>query len=65
MKTREQIKAFRKSHGITLCDLALRTGINYTYLSKIETGKLSPRLETVETICTALGCELVLREVGE
>lgn len=43
-----RIRQLRKEHDLTLRELAERVGVNFTYLSKIETGKGDPPSE--ETI---------------
>jgi transcriptional regulator with XRE-family HTH domain len=41
MKFGEQIRAFRKAKGWSLRDLADRVGVGFTYLSRIENGRLN------------------------
>lgn len=65
MKINKQIRTLRKSSGVSLRELEARTGMNYTYLSRIETGSISPGVDAVERMCEALGAELVIKKVGE
>ena len=40
MKFGERVRQLRKAKKLTLRDLASKVGVNFTYLSKIENGKL-------------------------
>lgn len=50
----EQIRHYRKERGLTLSDLAAKTGVSVSYLSEIEQGKKRPSLRTLERICAGL-----------
>lgn len=52
-----QIREKRKEKGLTLEELAERSGISYTYLSRIEAGKRGLSLENVIRIARALDVE--------
>mgnify|MGYP003707024221 CR=1 FL=1 len=52
------IKGFRLQQGITVSDLATRTGLSKGMLSKIENGNISPSLSTLQTLATALSVPL-------
>lgn len=65
MKINEQIRTLRKSSGVSLRELEARTGMNYTYLSRIETGNISPSVDVVERMCEALGAAMTIKKVGE
>ena len=65
MKINEQIRTLRKSSGVSLRELEARTGMNYTYLSRIETGNISPSVDVVERMCEALGATMTIKKVGE
>ena len=49
------VLAFRRHHGMTLRDLAARTGIAAGYLSEIERGLKPGSAEALSRIATALG----------
>ena len=51
------MKAAREASGETLRSLAGRTGINFTYLSKIENGHEVPSEEAIQDIANCLGME--------
>lgn len=53
-----RIKAAREAQGMTLRQLSEQTGVNISNLSRIERGEVSPTLETLQTICKALGLTL-------
>lgn len=50
-----EVRAFRKTLGITGADLASATGISLGMLSKIENGNTSPSLTTLQSLAAALG----------
>ena len=50
-----EVRAFRKTLGITVADLASATGISMGMLSKIENGMTSPSLTTLQALSNALG----------
>lgn len=58
----ERIRALRKARNLTQRELARRTGINFTYLSRIENDRLdadqTPREETLRSIAQALSADL-------
>jgi transcriptional regulator with XRE-family HTH domain len=61
------LKALRQQRGLTLSDLARRSGIAKGTLSKLEAGSSNPTLETLWTIADSLGVaigELVAPVVG-
>jgi transcriptional regulator with XRE-family HTH domain len=53
-----RITEIRTSQGISLTNLAKRSGIAQSSLSYIESGKTQPTVETVHKICSALGITL-------
>lgn len=53
------LKLVRLNAGLSQRDLALRTGIAATLLSRYETGKLNPRADTLQKIATETGVPLV------
>jgi len=57
----EQIKAFIKSHGMTMKDAAEAVGIDPGNLSRILSGKERVTLDRAERIATALGATLSIK----
>ena len=49
-----QIKKWRTERGLTLANVAERSGLNVGYLSQIENDKASPSLQCLTSIATAL-----------
>ncbi|GCR40556.1 helix-turn-helix domain-containing protein [Escherichia coli] len=66
MNIGENIKTRRKALGITREELAKRTKISFSQLSKIETdGQKNPTIRSIIAISTALQCsidELIFKE---
>jgi transcriptional regulator with XRE-family HTH domain len=56
----------RDGQGLTLSDVAARAGISAAMLSRLETGRTSPSLETIVSLAGALGVRpsLLLQEIG-
>lgn len=54
----DNIKKFRKQLGITLQDLADRTGLTKGYLSKVERSSKAPPYSTLNKITDAMGIEI-------
>ena len=52
MKLGIRLRELRKASGFTLRDLAQKAGVDFTYLSKIETGKLEymPAVDTIRRL---------------
>lgn len=57
-----RISDIRDKRGYTQDQLASRAGIDRSNLSKIEAGKYNVRVDTLEKICSALGCRLDIVE---
>ncbi|MGO9514953.1 MAG: helix-turn-helix domain-containing protein [Steroidobacteraceae bacterium] len=57
----------RESHGLTLTDVASTAGISAGMLSRLETGRVTPSLETLVALAGALGVRpaLLLQELGD
>ena len=49
-----EIRKIRKELGITQEELAKRAGVTQAYIAKLETGKVDPRLSTLNRILQAL-----------
>jgi len=56
----------RENQGLTLTDVAMTAGISAGMLSRLETGHVTPSLETLVALAGALGVRpaLLLQEVG-
>jgi CheY-like chemotaxis protein len=52
------IRERRKALGLTLAQMAERTGVSLGYLSQIELGKNSASIETLYRICLGLGIKM-------
>jgi len=50
----QRLRAIRAEHGLTIRDLARRSGLNVNTLSMIENGKASPSVETLQQLSLAL-----------
>lgn len=50
----KRISTLRKIQGLTQEELAMRTGLQRTHISRIENGKYAVTLETLQTIAKAL-----------
>src|SRR5688572_29606594 len=57
----------REELGLTLASVAQQAGISPGMLSRLETGRVSPSLETMVSLAEALGVRpaLLLQEVGD
>jgi transcriptional regulator with XRE-family HTH domain len=49
-----QVRRRRRDRGLTLAEVAERTGLNVGYLSQVENDKASPSLETLAALAEAL-----------
>jgi transcriptional regulator with XRE-family HTH domain len=60
------IRRARSAQGLTLADVADRAQISQGMLSRVETGAVSPSLETLAAVAKAIGADLatLFREVG-
>ena len=60
------VRRLRSTQGLTLADVAERAGISQGMLSRLETGAVSPSLETLAAVAKAIGAELatLFRELG-
>lgn len=50
----EQIRMWRKRHGMTQADLAMKSGISVSFISMIERAERSPSYETLFEVARAL-----------
>lgn len=51
----EKLMKERKGRGLTREALAARAGVTHVAIWKIETGKVSPRMNTLEKLADGLG----------
>jgi transcriptional regulator with XRE-family HTH domain len=52
------IRRIRRSRGMTLGELASRANLTKGYLSKVENGRRSPPVSTLQSLAVALGVDL-------
>ncbi len=57
-----EVRRKRKSDGLTLVDAAGLCNVNYRFLSDLENGKPTARLDKVLQVLAALGLELEIAE---
>ena len=59
-------RRLRESQNLTLADVAHRAGISSAMLSRLETGRVSPSLETIVALSSALGvtASVLMQRVG-
>ncbi len=65
MKLGRKIKSVRTGKGVTIQDIAERTGLSKGFLSQVENDKTSPSLNTLERIAEALETPLTYLLLGE
>lgn len=65
MNSAELIKRVRERHGISQRSLALRAATDQAAISRIEHGRVSPSVETVERLLAAMGERLRLDSTRE
>jgi transcriptional regulator with XRE-family HTH domain len=56
----ELLRAARQRAGISQKELAVRAATKQSAVSRIERGRVSPTVDTLERILAAAGCALVL-----
>ena len=59
MELPKKIRKLRKEQGLTLKNLAVRSGLSSTYLSQIERGLSNPSIGTLKKIADAMNTNLV------
>src|ERR1700694_3813674 len=59
-------RRLRESQNLTLADVAARANISSAMLSRLETGRVSPSLETIVALSQALGvtASVLMQRVG-
>lgn len=58
------MKTARQRAGLTQRELACRAGVPQSTIARIESGTISPRVDTLARILQAMGSELQVRPVG-
>ena len=58
-KLRVALRQARKSQGLSQLDVARDTGLTQKHISKIETGKIVPRYDTLLELAWALNFDIV------
>lgn len=53
-----RIRQFRQKKGMTQMDIGRTTGMRSAYISRVETGKTVPSVESMERFASALGVPL-------
>ena len=53
-----RLRRIREAKGLSLRELAAGAGVDYTEINRIELGKVTPRLATLEKLAKALGVSL-------
>ena len=56
-----RLRYWRERRGWSLRELGARSSVSYVTIQRIETGKMSPTLDTLEKLATAL--EISVREL--
>lgn len=54
----QRLREARKRRGLTQVEMARRTGIHQPNIARLEAGRHTPALETLERLATAIGCPL-------
>ena len=54
----ERLRAFRERRGLTLQEVASRSGLSRSYLSELENGKKQPSIKALEALADALNVAL-------
>lgn len=61
----QRIRWARERAGVTLAELALKTGMTAAAISRIETGATKPRPTTIRRLADELGVRIAWVTVGE
>jgi len=54
----KNLRMYRKAKGLTQGEVAQQAGISRTAYRNIETGKADPKVDTLISICNALGVKI-------
>lgn len=60
----EQLKAMRKERGLTQKDLALQSGLSFSFINEMEKGKPTIRLDALSKLAAVFGYELTLTKIS-
>jgi transcriptional regulator with XRE-family HTH domain len=63
MTTGELIRDARRRHGLSQRSLALRSGASQAWVSRLEQGKVSPSIDSLERLLLVMGESLRLEAV--
>jgi y4mF family transcriptional regulator len=55
-----QLKFLRKTYGLTQKQLAVQSGVSFSFINSIENGRSTIRVETLNKILALFGCELTI-----
>ena len=64
-KIGDQIKYLRKERGLTQKALALQSGLSFSFINQVESGKESIRLDALARLAIAFGYEIRLVKKNE
>lgn len=53
-----ELRALREARGITTRELAEQCGFAHSHIVRLESGRYGFTIDTLNTICTALGAEI-------
>jgi HTH-type transcriptional regulator / antitoxin HipB len=56
----ERIRGLREAQGVSQAELGRRIGSTQPAIARLEAGRVSPTLETLDRVAAALGVELVV-----
>jgi HTH-type transcriptional regulator / antitoxin HipB len=56
----ERIRGLREARGISQAELGRRIGSTQPAIARLEAGRVSPTLETLDRVAAALGAELIV-----
>jgi len=59
----DQLRQLRKKRGLTQSELALQTGLSYSFINQVERGKQSVRLDSLSRLAAVFGFEIGLIKV--
>lgn len=58
MRIGDAIHLRRRYMKMTILELAKKSGVHRNCISRIENNTANPTLETLQKVCSAIGCEL-------
>ena len=60
-----ELRAIRQARGLSIRELAERTGIGYAHISRVENGTYNIRLDIIERLLAGLNAELKIEARSE